>query len=97
MEETQTTQAQQSAQDKQITVSSALLCSLCAVVALGILIICKICANFGVGNKTFYGIMSIFIYVLPLCGVVLTYATKKSATTELWMNVAVLAIALMTF
>ena len=83
--------------DKEITVSSKLLCMLCAVISLAILIICKICIKFGAGNGTFYGIMSIFIYVLPLLGTVFTFTTEKTPTTELWINVAVLAIALLTF
>ena len=91
VEETQTNSG-----DKEIRLSSKLLYSLFGVVALAILIICKICASFGVTSSTFYGIMSIFIYVLPFLGIVFNYVSNQKLTNELWLNVVVLALALMS-
>ena len=90
----ETTEKQESGY-KEIRLSSKLLYSLFGVVALAILIVCRICTWFGVTNATFYGIMSIFIYVLPFLGIVFTYVTDQKLTNELWLNVIVLAVALL--
>ena len=77
-ETVETTEVKQVSHEGEIRVSSKLLYSMFGMIALAILIICKICASFGVGNLTFYGIMSIFIYVLPFLGVLFTYVSSFS-------------------
>ena len=82
-------------QSQQISVSKEVLFALMGIVALGLLVICKILANFGVGSAIFYGIMSLFIYILPFVGVILSYCNNKKVSFELIVNLAAFVIAML--
>ena len=84
-------------EQKEVKISSSLLYLLFAVVALGLIVLCKVLFNFGVGSSTLYGIMSIFIYGLPFAGMLLSYFSTKKLSFEFWANLAVLAFAIWQF
>lgn len=84
-------------QTKQISVSKGFLYALMGIISLGLLVLCKILFNFGVASAIFYGIMSIFIYILPLVGIVLSYFNNKKASLELIVNLVAFGIAVLTF
>ena len=78
----------------ELKVSKKFLYSFFAIMALALFAIAKICRNFGVLSPIFFGIMSIFIYVLSFTGMMLSLINYKKLTTEFWFNAAVLGISL---
>ncbi|MBP5242989.1 MAG: hypothetical protein J6Z36_04790 [Clostridia bacterium] len=83
-------------EDKQIhlSISSGLLDASFALISVAFSIICSICAVFGVSSSIFYGIMSIFIYILPFVGFIWTYWKNRTIRSfALWLNAAALLIA----
>ncbi|MBO4569892.1 MAG: hypothetical protein J5689_01585 [Clostridia bacterium] len=84
-------------EQKEVRISSSLLNLLFAIVALGLIVLCKILFGFGVASAVFYGIMSILIYCLPFVGMLLSYFSNKKLTFEFWANLAVLAFAIWQF
>ena len=82
---------------KEITLTKELLYALFGFISLGLLVLCKILANFGVGSAVFFGIMSIFIYILPFVGAILSYFGKKKVSLELIVNLAAFLIAVLVF
>ena len=82
---------------KDISVSKELLFALMGIISLGLLVLCKILVNFGVGSAIFYGIMSMFIYILPFVGVILSYCANKKVSFELVVNLAAFVIAMLVF
>lgn len=84
-------------EEKEIKISHSFLNALFAMASLFLLVIVKICANFGVMSGVFYGIMSIFIYGLAAAGLVLSYIRERKLTPEFWFNAVVLVVALMCF
>ena len=81
-------------ENKEIKVSNKFIYMLLAGIALGLLVLCKICACFGVISGVFYGIMSIFIYAASLTVTILSYLSEKKPNPEFWVNFAVLLIAI---
>ena len=59
-------------------------------------VIYEILLHFGVFSYAFSGIASIFLYILPLGGVVLSYLKDRKASFEFWLNVGTFAIIALT-
>ena len=83
--------------EKQIVLTAQVLNVCFAIVAMFLFVLCKILSHFGVGNNTFYGIMSIVIYGLSLSGLVWAYLRDKKPTFEFWLNVIVFGLAIWLF
>ena len=81
-------------QEKQVSVSSQLLFALMGIVSLGLLVLSKILMNFGVVEPALYGVFSIFIYILPFVGIILSYLGNKKVSVELIVNLAAFVIAM---
>ena len=81
-------------QEKQISVSRQFLIALMGIVSLGLLVLCKILANFGVVEPILNGVFSIFIYILPFVGIILSYLGNKKVSVELIVNLAAFVIAM---
>ena len=79
---------------KQINVSTKTLFIIFGVVALGLLMVVKICANFGLASAVFYGIMSILIYGLSFAGIICSYLIDKKTSFEFWVNLVAFALAI---
>ena len=77
------------------TTQSLIVCM--ALIAMFLFVLCKILFNFGVGSNTFYGIMSIIVYGLPLAGLIWSYLSAKKFTLEFWLNVIVFGLAIWLF
>ena len=83
--------------EKEIRLSSKLFYTLFGAVSLALMILCKVLLAFGVYNKTLYGVFSVVIYVLPALGLVFSYLSEHKTTSEFWVNVFALAVALVGF
>lgn len=81
----------------EIKFTKEFLYVLLGFISLGLLVFCKILANFGVGSAVFFGIMSIFIYILPFVGAILSYLGNKKVSLELVVNLAAFLIAVLVF
>ena len=68
-----------------------------ALVTMFLLVLCRVLMNFGVGNMTIHGIISIFIYGIPLAGAILAYLSDKKFSPEFWLNVIVFGLAIWLF
>ena len=86
-------QEEKKSTEKQIQLSSTTLYVLCALVALGLVVIVKILALFGVYSGVLSAIMFILACGLTVVGMLLSYLGNKKLNVEFWLNLAVLSIA----
>ena len=82
---------------KEIKVSESAIAVCMALFAMFLYVLCCILANFGVGGPVFYGIMSIFLYCLPLGGLIWSFLRNKKPSFEFWLNVIVFALVVYKF
>ena len=78
---------------KYLNLSMQTINALLAFAALVLFVICKICFNFGVLNGVFYGVMSIFIYLMSLSSAVWAYLRDRKIAFELIFSLAVFLLA----
>ena len=88
---------EESKAEKEIKISQSTLAVCMALFALFLIVLCSILAAFGVGSFTFYGIMSIIMYALPLAGLLWSFIRNRKPSFEFWLNVAVFALAILKF
>ena len=85
------------AENKEIKISQSTLALIMALFAMFLFVLCRVLIVFGVGSATFYGIMSIIMYALPLAGLIWSYVRNKKPTFEFWLNVIVFALVVWKF
>ena len=81
----------------EIKISQSAIAVCMAIVSMFLFVLCRILIIFGVGSGTFYGIMSIVLYCLPLAGLVWSYLQNKKPSFEFWLNVIVFALVVWKF
>jgi len=79
---------------KAFILSTQMINALLAFCALVLFVICKICFNFGVMSGIFYGVMSIFIYLLSLGAAVWAYLRDRKISFELIFSLSVFVLAI---
>lgn len=84
-------------QEKEIKLQPAMLYMLLGALALVILVIAKIVWNFRVYGDALHGITAIVVYCLPLAGALLSGLQYKKHSCALYVNLAVLALALICY
>lgn len=82
---------------EELKISQSALAVCMALFALFLFVLCRILIIFGVGSGTFYGIMSIVMYALPLAGLVWSYVRNRKPSFEFWLNVIVFALVVWKF
>lgn len=97
VEEAKVVKEEKSEPKNEIHFSQQALIVCMALIAMFLFVLCKILFNFGVGSNTFYGIMSIVVYGLPLAGLIWSYLSAKKFTLEFWLNVIVFGLAIWLF
>ena len=83
--------------EKELKISQSSLSICMAVLAMFLFVLCSVLALFGVGSSTFYGIMGIVMYALPLAGLIWSYLRNKKPTFDFWLNVIVFALVVYKF
>ncbi|MBO7526627.1 MAG: hypothetical protein J6T74_01870 [Clostridia bacterium] len=84
-------------QGRQLSVSSKTLFIILGVISLGLLMLGKILANFGVTSAVLFGILTVLIYGTSFAGMVCSYMTDKKVSFEFWVNLVAFALAVFTF
>ena len=83
--------------EKELKISQSALAVCIALFSLFLIVLCSILRAFGVGSFTFYGIMSIVMYSLPLAGAIWSFIRHRKPSYEFWLNLAVFAVAILKF
>ena len=81
----------------ELKISQSTLAVCMALFAMFLFVLCRVLMIFGVGSGTFYGIMSIIMYALPLAGLIWSYVRNKKPTVDFWLNVIVFALVVWKF
>ena len=84
-------------QEKEIKLQPSMLYMLLGGLALIILVVAKIVWNFRVYADALHGITAIVVYCLPLAGALLSCLQYKKHSCALYVNLAVLALALICY
>lgn len=84
-------------ENKEIKISQSTLAVCMALFAMFLFVLCRVLIIFGVGSGTFYGIMSIIMYALPLTGLIWSYLRNKKPSFEFWLNVIMFALVVWKF
>ena len=78
--------------EKELKISQSALAVCIALFSLFLIVLCSILRAFGVGSFTFYGIMSIVMYALPLAGatfsvglILQSFAILASTIGAMWL------------
>ena len=79
--------------ENQVVLKTSTINALMGVVALFVLVFCRILDRFNVGSSTFFGIMAIIVYCLPLAGLCWAYLRTRKPSFEFWLNVVVFGLA----
>lgn len=96
-EEVKEVEVKEEAKVNEIKFSASSLFMMLGLIAVVILVISKILINFGVFNSALYGIVGIIVYSLPLAGALLAFLQNKKPNCVVWLNLAVLALALIAY